>query len=546
MSYTKTQIAAFLTVLSAGLTCWFSFDQSGGADRIMSGAGILILCCAPILGAWRDQRSQRDTVTNETDVLDYEGPTDLTTAVLLGLSLCGLGLVIAFPVRWPAALAFGLSFSLLSLSLSRKSPLKNLFVAIFATLSLWPVAPEVANRVESRTELYLSRLVGDRLDAIDLLNYPEGRTIQTVKGSLDVGLPNGRLAGIRLGGIVGCIAGILMRRGPLQIIALSAAGWYWAVVMNGFWAFGRLLSINGVSTWKTIWGNSVVVSLAALVLILSTDQLLLVFSLFNPLTWIKRDKKRPQASAGQADALAEDSGAEPEEEAPSLQLPSPLFIGLGALSLVLAILAAGKSVQQLRETSSIQALWKSAAAKKETSLWPDRLGRWVRNNANLTSKAPAVDEPYSKFAVSANYVLDDKVSRVSWIGPYKSWSDRFLDYQLKGWTLGPAQVVNAAQNTKPFLMVQLVQPTGEKGFLVYSMKNVAGEDVPATLRSLSRTVWWHMLQSLFLRNSSKPDLFMTEVFIESYATPKEDELRGRDELVRTVLAVGLPASLQGK
>lgn len=544
MSYTKTQIGAFFTVLAAGITCWFSFDQSSTGSRALNGLGVILLCVSPVLGALRDRRSA--SASSDQETLEYEGPADVTSAMLLGLSLLSLALVVVFPVRWPAAVAFGLSYSLLTLSLSKKSPLKNLFVALFATLSLWPLAPELAHRVESRTELYLSRLVGDRLDSIDVLNYPEGRTIQTVKGSLEVGLPDGRLAGLRLGTMLGCVVGILMRRGPFHLIALSAAGWYWAVVMNGFWAFGRILSLNGIGTWKTLWGNSLIACLVGLVLILSTDQLLLVFSLFNPLTWIKRDKKRQQAAPESAEALGDESAAELEEELPPTELPSPVFLGLGAASLVIAFLAAAQSIQHLREIVKVQALWKSAAAKKETSLWPDRLGRWARNNANLTAKAPSVDDPFSKSAVSANFVVDDKVARVSWIGPYSGWNDRFLDYQLKGWSLGPAQVVSSAANTKPFLMVQLTQPTGEKGFLVYAMQNISGEEVPATLRSLSRTVWWHLLQSLFLRNSAKPDLYMTEVFIESYATPKEDELRSRDELVRAALATALPKSLQGK
>ena len=543
MSYTKTQIGSFLTVLAAGLVCWFSFDQSSGLSRLLNGVGVLLLCVAPLVGAWRDQIQLRGSATSDQENVDYEGPADVTSAVLLGLSLMSLALVVVFQVRWPAAVAFGLSFTLLTLSLSKKSPLKNLFVALFATICLWPLAPELSHRVESRTELYLSRLVGDRLDAIDLLNYPDGRSIQTVKGSVEVGRPNGRLADLRLGAIVGCVVGILMRRGPFQVMALTGAGWYWAVVMNGFWAFGRLLSLNGVSTWKTLWGQSIVAYFAGLVLILSTDQLLLVFSLFNPLTWIKRDKKRPQAAPESAETSSEELE---EEEAALVELPSPLLIGLGALSLVMAVLAAGKSMQHSREVARVQNVWKSASARKESSLWPDRFGRWVRNNANLTSKPPSVDDSFRKFAVSANYVLDDKVARVSWVGPYSGWNDRFLDYQLKGWSLGPAQVVASTQNSKPFLMVQLSQPTGEKGFLVYSMQNVSGEEFPPTLRSLSRTAWWHLLQSLFLRNSDKPNLVMTEIFIESYATPKEDEMRGRDELVRAALALPLPGDLQGK
>lgn len=541
MTLNKLQIAALLSTLASASLCWFSFDRSNSLNAGLSAAAILLLCVSPVFGSLRDKFVKGHQSDDSSSVLEYDGPTDTATLAMLLIAVGFMGLRLAFPVAWPAAAAFVLSFSLLTLTVSRFRPFKNLLMAIVAGFSLWPVAPEVSHRLDLRSEFYMSRLVSDRLDNKDILNFPEGRTVQTVKGNVELGRAGLGLTGIRSAVITACAISILMRRGPFQTIGLFAAGWFWAVAMNGFWAYGQALRISGVRTWESLWGISVIPFLAGSILILSTDQLLLVFNLLNPLTWIKREKKRPIADSVKPDSAA---GENEEDESPVTSIPSLVFWGLGAASLVIAIIGAGQSIQRSKEALRIQNSWKNANTVAASASWPDRLGRWVKANANLSGEAPATGDSYGKYANSANYVANDRIARVSWIGPYTGWNERFLEYQAKGWGLSSEQVVSKSGDAKPFVSVQLSQPTGEKGALYYTMDPFNGETLTPSLRSFSRTIWWHFLQSMFMRGSVAPNYYLTEVMIESYSTPKEDELRLREELIRLAFDQSLPEILK--
>jgi hypothetical protein len=540
----KITASAFLTVVASALSSYFSFSGSSNFVSILIGISLLGLAASPLITAIRAMKSARDLANQAPDgqLEDYEGPSDTTAAVLLIGSVLSLGLLLVFPVRWPASVAFALSFMALSLSVARKTPLRDAFVALFATFCLWPVASPVAERFETKAELYLSRLVGDRLDMREVLNYPEGRVVQTIKGETIVGHVDGRLTGLRLGAIVACVVGLVMRRGPIHVLTLTVSGIFWALVLNGFWVYGRVLSQNEIRGWETIWGKSGFAFLAALVLIASTDQLLLVFGLLNPLSWIKRDKSRKSAVVDPGEVNMEGSGPEIEEALP-VSLPSVLFYAIGTAAVILAILGSAQSIQRSNTEKVARSRWQEMAAKKNEKLWPDRLGRWARTNTALLSETPGVSGGSKLSALSAFYTIDQKAARVSWVGPYKRWSDRFLEFQSHGWSIASEQVVATNPTGKPYVLMNLSQPTGEKGFLVYAMDKIGGDSESPSVRSLSRLVWWHFLQGAAMRNPTQADLYLTEIFYESFTAPKSADQQVLGELLKAAMEAKLPQEL---
>lgn len=541
----KITVSAFLTVVASAVSSYFSFSGSSNFVSLLIGISLLGLAGAPLIIAYRVMKSTRDLPNQglEGQLEDYEGPSDTTAAVLLIGSVLSLGLLLVFPVRWPASVAFALSFMALSLSVARKTPLRDAFVALFATFCLWPVASPVAERFETKAELYLSRLVGDRLDMREVLNYPEGRVVQTIKGETIVGQTDGRLTGLRLGAIVACVVGLVMRRGPIHVLTLTVSGIFWALVLNGFWVYGRVLSQNEIRGWETIWGKSGFALLAALVLIASTDQLLLVFGLLNPLSWIKRDKSRKSAVVNPGEVnMGGASGSEIEEALP-VSLPSALFYGIGTLAMILAILGAGQSIQRTNSEKLVRSRWQAVAASKNEKLWPDRLGRWARTNTPLLSETPGVSGGSKLSAVSAFYTIDQKAARVSWAGPYKGWNDRFLEFQSLGWSIASEQVVTTNPTGKPYVLMNLSQPTGEKGFLVYAMDKMGGDSDTPSVRSLSRLVWWHFLQGAAMRNPTQADRYLTEIFYESFTAPKAADQQALGELLKAAMEAKLPQEL---
>lgn len=543
-----TQIVpALLVVLSGAISSYLAFGQDATIIQVFSASTLLLIIAAPILAAWRESR--KAVLADEfeaTRAAVYSGPTDLNSAILSVLSLALLSLVLVFPVRWPAALSFGLAMVNLSLKVASRTPLRDIFVALVAMASLWPIAPEIVARTETRIESYLSRLVGDRLDSQEILNYPEGGQIQTLKGDVPMTGANGNLNGIRLGVLTGCAVGLLMIRGPVHVLLLSASGFFWAIVINGFWVYGKALNLNGASGLESLWGKAPLAVLGGLILILSSDQLLLVLGLLNPIMWIRRERKGGGFTTDVADSS--EAGNEPEPEpAPAMKVPAAVFWAFGVVGLVITGLDAVQVMEIRQANHKVESQWQAFAKNSENKAWPDRLGRWVRSNTDLLGPAPHFSHQSNTANISATYVLNNRVARVCWVGPSSGWVDRFQDYVLKGWKLGGVRTSQSSNTTVPkhFLLAELSRPTGEKAVLVYAMSSVDGENhLDPSVRSLSRVVWWHLLQSLFMNGSKNEKYYLTEICLESYSMPKESENQMIDELVTNAMNQPLPVDLK--
>lgn len=538
----KVTFPALINSLAAAFCCFFSFNHSSLPISILTVLSLIVLTAGPLISSLRASKSSSRNADSESASDEYEGPSDMTAAVFLVVSALSLALLVAFPVRWPSAVAFGLSMTTLSLSVARKTPLRDAFVVLIATFCLWPVAIQVVERVEAKSEIYMSRLVGDRLDMREILNYPAGRVVQTIKGETTIGQSQDGLTGLRLGAMVACLTGILMRRGPIHVLMLSVSGIFWALVLNGFWVYGRVLMQNEVSGWETVWGSSIFAFLTGFVLIFSTDQLLLVFGLLNPLSWIKRDKPRGN-SAQEQEEVDPGEGLVDQEEPVPVSLPPAFFYGVGVVSVVVAVLVAGQSIQRLRANKEVRTKWQLVAARNDSSVWPDKLGRWTRVNTPVT--AGSLDKTINGSVVSsisASYMAEQRLAKVSWVGPYTGWHDRFLDFQSSGWSIA-REVVSTNPSGKPYVQMNLGQSTGEKGFLIYTMDKIGGETESPSVRNISRLVWWHFLQALALRGPVRADRYMTEVFYESYTGLKEGDDAILGELTKAALEARLNPGL---
>lgn len=536
-------VPSLLTVIAGASSCYLSFGEDATSIEVLSLLILMAIVSSPLIAAWRENRNNQfsDDAESQRET-QYAGPSDLTSLVLSLVSVGLLALCLVFPVRWPAALAFGLAMVNLSLKVSTRTPLRDLFVALVAMISIWPIAPELVARSETRVEAYLSRLVGDRLDSQEILNYPEGSVVQTLKGDVPMTGSTGSLNGIRLGVLAGCAVGLLMSRGPVHVMILSLSGLFWGIIINGFWAYGRALVLNEVSGLEALWGKSLVALLGGFILVLSTDQLLLVLGLLNPLMWIRRERKRAAFETNMGDSSQTDPETETEQ---AMKVPPVAFWILGALALVIASLDLVQVLELQKSHRKVEEQWKSFAAKAEPQPWPDRLGRWVRSNAELLGVPPEFSHQKRSSIVPATFVLNNRVVRVCWIGPASGWVDRFQDYVLKGWKLGNVRISQKSVASKPFLVAELSKPTGEKAVLIYSMSSLKdSSSIEPSIRNLSRVAWWHFLQSLFLKGNPKNTYYMTEICLESYSLPKENENQILDEIVTNALAQPLPVELR--
>lgn len=544
MSNFKIFLAACVALISSSICVFTSFGETPIIFQVLNAVSLVLLCIAPVYAAKRDNlRIQRrlEAMGPEAELELYEGLSDRLLAGWMIVALALLGLVLVFPVRWPAALAFMITYVLTSLSIAKRTPLRDLFVAVAAALSIWPVSQPIIQRVETRIEMYLGRLVSDRLDSRSVLNFPRGRTLETVKGDLPVGLSDGSLPGLRFGLVSGAALGVFLRRGFFHIIGLSIIGWFWVVFLNAFYTYGQLLSLNGVRSIESFWGNKFILSLFGIILLLSSDQLLLIFSIFNPLTWISREKKKPVKKA-----ILEEAEAELDQPStPKTPLPNILFHSIGGLMLLISILDIGKQYQNKLSSQKIQDIWKTQSVKQDPTLFPDKLGNWARTNAALISKPPVEKEKKSQYLLHSNYISDDKLARLTFSGPYMDWFDRILQYQADGWTISNTRVISGPNVPNPMVLFGLRYPTGENCTLAYSMNSITdGTNIPPSFRSFFETIWWNFLQSLFLRGHSTPDFYMTEVFHETYGALNQSDSLQLDDLIKSSFGLKLPTVLK--
>ncbi|MFM1802104.1 MAG: hypothetical protein RJA81_1456, partial [Planctomycetota bacterium] len=546
LMYSKV-LPSLLVVIAASISAYFSFGSDHSVIQILSGFALTLLALSPLINAWRE--AKRRSSTEESEFLEepiYSGPTDLNSIILSVLSVGLMALLPIFPVRWPASLAFGLSMANLSLRVATRTPVRDMLVAFVAMISVWPLSADLVARAETRVESYLSRLVGDRLDSSEILNYPSGSHVQTLKGDVPVTGTTGNLTGIRLAALVACCIGLLMSRGPIHTGILSLSGVFWAVVVNGFWAYGQALVLNNASGMESLWANPFLAGLGCLILLLSTDQLLLVLGLLNPIMWIRRERKR----SGLATQASEDPEVEEEvlEQKPELKIPDAAFWALGAVALVMTVQDVRGVLNQSTRDKAVEQQWRDFAKSNSNTLWPDRLGQWVRSNTEILGEAPNFSHQQGTTAISGTYVQNNRVVRVCWIGPASGWVDRFQDYVLNGWKLGSnVRVVPSTNGSKPYLVSDLSQPTGEKALLIYAMTSLKDEsNLEPSIRSLARVASWHFLQSLFLNGGSRNEYYLTEICLESYTSPKENEVAIIDEIVKQALALPLPDGLKLK
>lgn len=529
--------------IAAGLCCLFSFGNQPVFLNILSSLALLTIIASPLIRLKRQSAKLPDHDSSSTDIAAYQGLSSISSVILSTLTVALLGLLLITPVRWPASVAFGLAMINLSLKNPSTSPLKDLLTAIVAMFCVWPVAPELTQRIETRSQLYVTRLVSDRLDNREILNYPSGSTIEMEKGNVSLPGTAGHLSGLRTGVLVSCATAMLMHRGPVHTILLSMAGFVWALFSNALWLFGRCIAVSGVAGLADgLWASVAGVTIAALILILSSDQLLLVLGLLNPLMWIKRDRKILENETRLTDdpQLVENPINKADQPLPVL-----VFGALAILSVAIVAFDWYKLRSASSARSTITANWQNYVIPEKSPVWPLRIGRWTQlKQPVLGDSAPLVFSSGTK-AFSDTYAFNNKIVRASLIGPVWSWQDRFQDYMHQGWKVGNARIIGETQNTKPYIVVDLSQPTGERAKLVYMIQTTDGKTaLEPTIRSIPRTAWFHFLQSLFLRdNQTRPD-YITELFLQSYATLRDEDLQSLDELATGVFTRTLPDELK--
>lgn len=528
---------------AAAVVSFFSFASQPSLFKFLSAVSLVLIIVAPLLRSLQRKPKAESVEPNATDLHPYQGLSSAASFALTLLTLGLLTLVVFTPVRWPAAVAFGLAMVNVSLKNPSASPLKDLLTALVAMFCVWPLAPELTQRVETRSQIYISQLVSDRLDNREILNYPSGTTIEMEKGNVPITRSGGNLYGLRSGALVACATAMLMNRGPVHTLILAVSGYFWALFSNALWFFGRSVALSGAAgLLDGLWSSVAAVCLVTLILILSSDQLLLVLGLLNPLMWIRRDKKNNEAENSLIDA-----GPTPETtaEKPSFMIPVAAVWLISACCMGIAAFDFSKIMSKTSARSLVLTKWQNYQTNGKSPTWPERLGRWSQVKESLIgSSAPVAFAPQTKI-ISDTYVFNNKIVRVSWIGPVWSWQDRFQDYMHQGWKIGNARIISETANNKPYMVVDLSQPTGERAKLVYLIQTTDGKTtLEPNIRSIPRTAWFHFLQSLFLRSSGSSPYYITELFLQSYAILKDDDLQSLDEIATGVFTRDLPDELK--
>jgi len=533
-----------LAVIAGAVSSFFSFNHQAQLFNIISLISLGLVIGSPLLNHWRENRSRSaEESANNTSANTYKGLSDTTSLILSVLGSAFLALLIFTPVRWPAAIAFGLAMVNLSLKFPTQTPLKQLLVALVPMICLWPLAPELTQRLETRTQLYLGRLISDRLDSRNILNYPSGRTIETVKGNVEVTTSSGKLAGLRAAVLTACAVGMVMKRGPIHILLLASAGYIWAIFANALWVFGGAVSLSGAGgVVDSLWSSVPVTLLACLILILSTDQLILVLGLFNPFMWIRRDRKTLENEMSEGNDIPMLDSL--DKTAPR-QIPSAIYL-VPALASIAIMSVDGLTVMKRSAGRSAAAQkWLSFQEDPQKPVWPNQYGRWLKLKEPILGEAPKlIYLPNSKI-FSSTYGFNNKFVRVSWAGPVWGWQDRFQDYMLSGWKVGNARIISESASNKPYLIVDLTLPTGERGKLVYMVQSIDGKTtLEPNIRSIPRTAWFHFLQSLFFRGTEQEPEFLTELFLQSYANFRDEDLQSLDEIATGVFSKPLLEGLK--
>lgn len=547
MFRTKTIAGTLLTLVAAAISVNLSFGPSGGIYRVAYALAVAFLVVCPVLH-WRRERRKVDRMSpdeaNSWLSSAYEGPSDTAVAVTLGLATLSLALLLLSPSRWPAAVGFALAFSVSNLLVSPRKPLRSLFVALAATCCLWPVDDNITSRFENRLSLYLARLASDRLDSHSVLNAPEGREIRTLGGEVMVGLPDGRLPGLRLGAVLGAALAVYLKRNMLHVLLMTASGWFWAATLSGFHYYGVASRQNSGGFLENLWAYPVFVSMIGLILLVSTDQLWLVLGIFNPFAWFARDRKR-NARNQEIKTEASDSVSAEEEDSEPRVLPSAAFLGIGVAAMVVAFLDAGLSLSRKSTDDKLLSAWKSAATSTERSFMPERIGRWAKTDKTslMDTLVPSRDSQI----VNTYYASGENLARVAFLGTYGSWYDRYQDFQLAGWSTAAQRVVNDSARGLSYVFNEFVLPTGEHCILVYQISSLKEQEngiLPASARSVQESILWEFFQGMFFRKPGQKGYYITEVALESFGPLSSAESQQLDELVRTAFEIRLPEKLR--
>lgn len=549
MFRTKTIVGTLLTLTAAAICVYLSFGPSGSAIQVSNALAVAFLVICPVLHLRRERRRVDRMSAEEAAAWRenaYEGPGDTSIAVTLAITTITLGLLALSPSRWPAALAFALVFSLTNLLVSPRKPLRSLLVALAATCSLWPVEDNIASRFENRLSIYLARLTSDRLDSHSVLNVPQGRTLRTLGGQVDVGTVDGRLPGLRFGAIMGAALAVYLKRNTLHVLLMTISGWFWATALTGFYYYGLSSKQNSGGFLEGLWAYPAFILAIGAVLLISTDQLWLVLGIFNPFTWFSRDRKRVARKQDAPESSAEsDLDDAAEDEPQRRELPGWVFTGIGVAALVVAVLDAGVSFGHLRQNRKVDAKWKEIAESTDRSFMPERIGRWVRSEPNqlVTTTVPSRDASL----VNTFYAAGESKARVAYVGTYANWYDRYQDFQLAGWNSRSQRVVNDTARGLSYVVNDLSLPTGEHCTLIYEISAIDGREngkLTATARTIQESLLWEFFQSLFFRKSWSKDFYLTEVAFESYGPLTTAESQLLDELVRGVFDANLPSKLR--
>lgn len=548
MFRSKTIPGTLLTLTAAAISVNLSFGPSGRAYQVGYALAVALLVACPVLHLRRERRKLEamspDEATSWVSTV-YGGPTDTAVAVTLAVATLSLALLLLSPSRWPAAIAFSLAFVVSNLLIAPRKPVRSLFVALAATLCLWPVDDHLTSRFENRLSVYLARLASDRLDSHSVLNVPQGRSIRTLGGLVDIGMSDGRLPGLRLGAILGAALAVYLKRNMFHVLLMTASGWFWAATLSGFHYYGVASKQNSGGFLENLWAYPIFVLCIGIVLLVSTDQLWLVLGIFNPFAWFARDRKRT-ARNQEASSLETGSVSVAAEEVPEPRvLPGAVFVGIGAVALIVAFLDAGLTLSHRNTDAKLESAWQSVATSSDRGFFPDRSGRWAKTEQK--SLMDTLISSRDAQIVNSYYASGDNLARVAFLGTYSGWYDRYQDFQLAGWNSRSQRVVNDSNLGLSYVINEFTRPTGEHCTLIYQISALDDREnglLPASVRSLQESLLWEFFQSMFFRKPWQKEYYVTEVVLESFGPLAPAESQLLDELVRMAFDLKLPAKLR--
>ena len=423
----------------------------------------------------------------------------LSSLMLLAAMLLLIGGVILFS-PWLAGVAMILAIGSLLLLLSGRH-----FYSEFSGpwCLLWLIVPlpmQLDIRLIGSLQSKTSTAAGTVLDLMGIRHFMSGNVLEFPETKM---LVEEACSGIHSLFALLALAGLFVvwaRRPAVHSLVLLLAAAFWAALTN----FLRVLTVAVAYAQYDIdlasgWVHDAVGVMFfgfALLMLVSTDQFLMsTWSVFDfrwlPFGNTQRQWQRSQRKQQEAAQRAADTPPAAENPLPVTPWTSWVVVGIFA---VLAILQLGEfafaTAEHLGAGKQEPTVGQSVFQFDEESL-PETHNNWNRVAFHITERSAT--NSFGEFSKTWNYESPICDVAVSLDFPFTEWHELSYCYGGHGWQLRSRRTSDAAGWTTPeskisFVELVLSKPTGEHGYVLFSLLDNRGQTIPPPDPSLASTM----------------------------------------------------------